>query len=314
MNKEYYDLINYIDNVPTYEMGYGDSLILSCDLSWVTKEELCCQLSEIFNQKDILCRGRLGNAKNMDIFDFTMDDSRNAVEFITKCKRVISVESGVTVEAMLWNRIPYFAERRNHIFEGHILDDVLYTDLKNIADDKEIDIKYVNVYAFLFLIPYTWFCSDSYINFLSRHHISYKQLFLTNLLYYCNQKNVSRKKLLNGDCTWEHIVKNTCKTRFFVSYLNRDRTNENPFIKNKSSLKTGDFSFINVNVIENIGYDEIRERIPGFTALDQSFIDGNYGYIYAETLLDDIVMQFDFKRAVKQFIIEVCEDLHDKKI
>ena len=195
--------LNFFHQLPRFEIGVAlgyTTWMPHMANTYCNDEELLYTVSHLYD--NYIMRKHPGDPVGSSYRSFhpVSDSSRNTVEFILKCKRVVSLGSNVSLESAYWNRSPYT-----------ILSSSSSYGLKKDLNDKEeysIDIEYLNFFAFCYLVPYKFMMDPKYIMWRLSDPAE-KELFQKHLEYYLDDFNCSYETLakLPEERRLEYILK-----------------------------------------------------------------------------------------------------------
>jgi hypothetical protein len=158
------DKMHYLDKIssrPAYEMGVSTTLAVApmfFSQNNLFDEDMILQVSQNYDvRSEVTLRLHPSDKAKATYASFitALDKSPNAIEFILKCRRIISLGSNVTIEAAFWNRLPYsLSHSPVHFMTTH---DV------SVKNAPEVPQKYLNFYALCFLIPYVYLTDVDYL-------------------------------------------------------------------------------------------------------------------------------------------------------
>lgn len=197
--------IKFLNNIEQYPIGISMGLkkdyeALSTDS--VTNEYILKNIASIESPKSIIIRKHPANYNYKYLHEnmYTIDNSINSIEFISKCHRIVSSVSNTCFEAMLFGKTSYvLGEMPFKIFS--------YTDL-SISDDYVVNARELNFLIFGYFVPYELALDDDYIKFrlsnpteieIYNKHYSYimkrSKLFSKKKISITNKYNDNTKKI-----------------------------------------------------------------------------------------------------------------------
>ena len=88
---------------------------------------------------------------------FVIDDSNSSIDWILKCKRIVSTTSNVGYEAMLFGKTSIILSK-NMPFHYNTVNTL------DVLDDFVVDLKYLNIITFGFFTPFDWMFDINYID------------------------------------------------------------------------------------------------------------------------------------------------------
>lgn len=183
--------LNRLNQEPEYEiglaLGYAFWPIYMVN-SLYNDSELLYRTANVYKYDDILVRKHPGDPAGAIYpkFDYLRDVSANTIEFILRCKRVASVASNVSVEALLFDRTPYVTTKCPYYYN-------IEHKIEN-KDVEEVEIEYLNFYCFAYLVPFTLLWDEEYIKWRLTEP-SEKEIYKRHLQEYLKQKDISEDVL-----------------------------------------------------------------------------------------------------------------------
>lgn len=150
----------------------------------------------ICNKKNILFRPH-PSSKNELPKDINIDNSENSIEFILKCRRIISCLSNISFEAMLYGKTSYIL--------GSMPYDIVA--IKNVIEEENIvSLDTLNYILFGFYAPYSIMLEKEYLDFRMENPNEY-EIYKKHFEYYMRKKNINKEILcLNGINRFEKIL------------------------------------------------------------------------------------------------------------
>lgn len=149
----------HYDSFSHFEIGISPGLKKDFFFDLYSNESIQSTFKKVkhfFNDSSVSIRFHPGYQWNLKKYNFIIDDSRNSVEWILKCKRIVTSVSNVGFEAMLLGRTVY------------ILSDCMpYSFVANncldYIDDSIVDIRFINFMVFVFFVPLSLATDSQYI-------------------------------------------------------------------------------------------------------------------------------------------------------
>lgn len=152
--------INHLDDQSEYDFGLSigpDYDPLASAFCHMPVLNVLNELKENFQVHQVLTRVhpmQKGIRKELEIFP--QDHSSSSLEWILKCRRIISIGSNVAFEAMLLGKTSYVLGDNFPYHYGSI------TEL-NQYEEKIADLKYINYIVFGYYVPYSLMFDRDYI-------------------------------------------------------------------------------------------------------------------------------------------------------
>lgn len=153
--------LTILDRKPEYKMGvalgYATWPMFQVN-TFMNDEELLYQVSRIYDSGEFITRKHPADPASAQYmkYDHSRDTkSRNTVEFVLNCERIVSLGSNVSFEAMLYGRTAYTMTYYGPYYNSkHDLSD---TALSAVDED------YVSFYAIGYLVPYEYMLDLNYL-------------------------------------------------------------------------------------------------------------------------------------------------------
>ena len=183
--------LNRLEQKPEFEiglaLGYAIWPIYMVN-TYYNDEELLYRTSKQYDFNDILVRRHPGDPAGAAYpkYDYLRDASANTIEFILKCKRVASVASNVSMEAMLFGRTPYVATECPYYYNTE-------HNIENI-NAKIAELEYINFYCFVYLVPFTLLWDQNYMKWRLTNP-SEIEIYKRHIQEYLNEKNIAENVL-----------------------------------------------------------------------------------------------------------------------
>ena len=196
------DYLNYIVKLEQPEIyDYGVALGLKKDFE--AKSMNCMENIDTINfslnmsnKKNILFRPHPSSESQLPK-DINIDSSENSIEFILKCRRIISCLSNISFEAMLYGKTSYVL--------GTMPYDVVA--IKNsVEEESVVSLDILNYILFGFYAPYSIMLEKEYLDFRMENPSEF-EIYKKHFEYYIEKKCISKKVLnLNGTKRFSKIL------------------------------------------------------------------------------------------------------------
>lgn len=201
---------------PSYEVGVATGYSTIGEYSaynMVSLIELQNKISKKFKEDEVCWRMHPEDPQHAQLPVKNKSCHENTVEFILDCKRIVSMNSNMIYEAMVWDRFGYDIGFSHYSFQGN--------DTLDSIDDKAPDIQFLNFVAFAYLIPYEFLNSLEYIRFrLSKP--SEEEIYKYHLNYYLNVYNL-KKEIIDRKDRLQIIIQSrkveTCEDQFMTDNI-----------------------------------------------------------------------------------------------
>lgn len=181
--------INHLDDQSEYDFGlsigpdYDPLAAAFCNMPIL---HILNDLKEKFQVNRVLTRVhpmQKGIRKELDAFP--QDHSSSSLEWILRCRRVISIGSNVAFEAMLLGKTSYVLGANFPYHYGSV------TEL-NQYEEKVADLKYINYIIFGYYVPYSLMFDRDYILWrLANPSVS--EVYQYHLNYVMNEFSLSKE-------------------------------------------------------------------------------------------------------------------------
>lgn len=194
LKHDYLYYLNHMNNTPKYDLGIALGYAvwpLYQKNTFCDDSELLFRASKVYSMNQLLVRRHPGDpiGATYPRFDYCRDTSLTTIDFILKCKRIASVGSNVSFEAMLFGKTSY------------VMTECPYTFMtkRNIEDIsfQDQDLYYINFYMFSYLVPFGLLWNDDYIKWRLKRP-SELDIYIKHLNYYLDSKNIS-SELIDQD-------------------------------------------------------------------------------------------------------------------
>jgi hypothetical protein len=157
LRREYLHLLDQKDDELEFEVGIATGYAFfmpALAQSFYNDEELMYRAYSQYDKQDVLVRMHPKDPlrTRYPLQAYVRDTSRSSTEFILRCRKVVSLFSNVSMEALYWNRVGCA------IMDSH----VSYGCQRGLGQEetKEVDDSFLNFYAFCFNVPVV--CWDDY--------------------------------------------------------------------------------------------------------------------------------------------------------
>ncbi|WP_137157280.1 hypothetical protein [Rhizobium sp. FKL33] len=160
----------YSREVGSYDFEFGIPLQVDDDSNLVAFSNGLSNLDTLYIARKIfpqnlilarnhpLCLMKLGQ----DQFLATLDNSQNSLEFVNRCKRILTINSSVAFEAFMMGRATYLL---GESALSHIAMRQVDRHLRGETFTAEEIDKYLDFIVFQYLIPYNLWMNKKYIDF-----------------------------------------------------------------------------------------------------------------------------------------------------
>jgi hypothetical protein len=203
LKTENIDYLKLYYNPPEYKFGLDLGMPNECffnTYSKYTHSEINKQLSLLTNNEEILARGHpqaIQHQKEKN--NFQIDNSKNSIEWILKCRRIVSSVSNVAFEAMLLGKTSYVLSENMPFYYNAI------TDL-NAIEDEVVGLSYLNYLIFCYFVPYQLMFNKDYLDFRLKNP-NIKAIYLKNSNYILKNINWKSDKVINQKWILENFHK-----------------------------------------------------------------------------------------------------------
>lgn len=156
--------------------------------SFINDEELLWNVGKKYKLEDMLIRRHPGDfaGAKYPAYEYCLDTSVNTIEFILKCKKIVTLGSNLSFEAKLFGREAVVYQKSSGYFmAAHNLDE------KVLAPDE-----YLCFFAFCYMIPMELLTKPEYIRWRLSNP-SECEIYNYHLNYYLKQKDIDLSKVNN---------------------------------------------------------------------------------------------------------------------
>jgi hypothetical protein len=157
LRDEYLNLLDHEDDEPEFELGIATGYAFfmpALAQTFYNDEELMYRAYSHYRKDEILVRTHPKDPlrTRYPLQAYIRDTSRSSTEFILRCRKVVSLFSNVSMEALYWNRVGYA------VMDSH----VSYGCQRDLGQEKtkEVEDSFLNFYALCFNVPAV--CWDDY--------------------------------------------------------------------------------------------------------------------------------------------------------
>lgn len=208
-----------INNLCEEEYDVGIALGLKKDYETlstdsITNEEILLSMSNFEKNKNIIIRKHPANYDyKYDKEDlYTIDNSVSSVQFVSKCRKIISSVSNIGLEAMLLGKTSYTLGKMP--FKRFA-----YTTLE-YNDEYVINVRDLNYLIFCYYAPYSLSLTDEYIKFRSENP--------SEVDIYMYHYNYIMRNYKNTDNNYAVSIRENClKRRNIILNLNKNIEEKN---------------------------------------------------------------------------------------
>ena len=204
VSSDYLKSVFHYDSFSPFEIGISPGLKKDFFFDLYSNESIQVTFKKIkrfFNDSSVLVRFHPGYQWNLNNYSFTIDDSKNSIEWILKCKRVVTSVSNVGFEAMLLGRTAY-------ILSDYMPYSFMTTNHLNYVDDSIVDIRFINFMVFVFFVPISLATDSQYILWRNTNPSILE-------IYWKHMKTIKKELDIKEKLTLDNILKN-------VHHLNQD--------------------------------------------------------------------------------------------
>ncbi len=178
--------LNHLNDKPKYEMGIALGYAVwplyqrntLCD-----DAELLYRASKIYSLEQLLVRRHPGDpfGATYPKFDYCRDGSATTLDFILQCKRIASVGSNLSFEAMLFGKTSYVMTECPYT----------YKTKRKIEDTslQEYDLTYLNFYTFCYLVPFRLLWDKEYVLWRLSNPPE-TEIYQRHLAFYLKEKQI----------------------------------------------------------------------------------------------------------------------------
>ena len=203
--REFFINSNYISSLGTPDESVGVPLQVEDDSNLIAysnghDNNSLIAYARYFEKNDILIRAHPNSLFGLKGTDIKIDDSSNSIAFIGKCKEIITINSSVGLEALLFER------------KVTALGDCSF-DFINKATSKQDKVNRLAFYLFCYLIPFEAAFSPSYIRFRLRNPSELEIMKWHMKTYGFNYEERNSLAEIIHDGTTQHIMEKITQLR-----------------------------------------------------------------------------------------------------
>lgn len=228
--KEYFD-------PPKYNFGLDLGMPNECFFNTYSKyshDEINEKLNLLASKDEVLARGHPQAAKSIEgSKKFIIDNSHNSIEWILKCRRIVSSVSNIGFEAMLLGKTSYVLSSSMPFY---------YKAVKSLSvlEDEIVNLSFLNYLIFCYFAPYELMFDKDYLDFRLSNP-SLEKVYKRNCEFILRKINWTKKEPVTQKWILEHFHKlNKEKVREILEYRNdsKQRDLENKLeISNHENIK-----------------------------------------------------------------------------
>ena len=200
LKDEFCECIQFLDVKPEYEIGLcaqeeGNYRIQA--LGYKGNADMIAWAQERYSKEEILFRDRPSVPLPAIAQGIEKDMSLTPSQFICRCKRIVSIHSNMAFEAMLWGKPSYILGEMPYKIEA-------YTDL-DFKEENPVQESFLNFVLFAFLVPYQRLWDIKYMTWRLTEP-SIKDIYLSNLNFYCELQGLDAERLKDKNFSAEEIL------------------------------------------------------------------------------------------------------------
>ncbi len=225
--------INEIDMIPKYEFGIdlgADKDAYFNSFSKYNHEYLKEKCNKLVGKNEII--GRTHPMRPSQNKCHIMDDSKNSIEWILKCKRLVSTVSNVGFEAMLYGRTSYILGD-NMPFSCCAINNL------NYLDESVASTLFLNYIIFCYFVPFELMFDKKYLLW-RLNNPSDQELYNYHLDYILNKYNLDKdifnkksEERLKQILKKVHKLKNDEILKYPLNIYYENIERENEILKNE---------------------------------------------------------------------------------
>ena len=201
LRNEYCSCIQYLGREPEYEVGIcgqEEGLFRNLARNHITNEDLLGQVLRSYDQKEILFRAHPTAPLAGATANIEKDHSLTSAQFISRCKRIVSINSNMAFDAMLWGRTSCVIGEMPYKFMAE-------TDVSKKVEHC-VDAAFLNFVVFVFFVPYEKLLDAEYLNWRFSDP-SIEEIYTTHLKYYCAIQQLDYGKISASNFSFREILR-----------------------------------------------------------------------------------------------------------
>lgn len=188
LNKDYISCLKMFGQEPEYEAGIcaqQESIARFFAIGYQSNADMVAYAKRYFPAEKVLFRDKMLSPLPAIAAGMKKDDSISPAQFMCRCKCLLSLNSNMGFEAMLWGKPVAILSEAPYRFMG----------VSSLAGTPEAaPVEFLNFVLFAFLIPYQRLLDAEYLHWRCTDP-SEKEIYLSNLEYYCTQQGLDLEKL-----------------------------------------------------------------------------------------------------------------------
>lgn len=190
LNREYISCLKMFGEQPEYDAGIcaQEYTWRNMAIGYQSNADMIAHAKRYFPAEKILFRDRMMAPLPAIAAGMKKDDSISPAQFMCRCKHLLSLNSNMGFEAMLWGKPVAILSEMPYRFMGA-------SSLEQTA--QVASVEFLNFVLFAFLIPYQRLLDAEYLHWRCTNP-SEKEIYLSNLEYYCTQQGLDTQALKNS--------------------------------------------------------------------------------------------------------------------
>ncbi len=216
--------LNNLYEIEDYDVGIALGLRNDYDTlasGSITNEEILESLDEFESKKNIIIRKHPANHNyKYNLEDkFTLDESVSSIQFLSRCRKIVSSVSNIGLEAMLFGKTSYTLGKMP--FKRFC-----YNSL-DINDDYVISVIDLNFLIFCYFTPYSLALDQHYVEFRNSNPSEY-DIYMCHYKYIMKDKNIKKsyKAKKVRDRYFSFIEKDQIREKYEKLKEENDKTKE----------------------------------------------------------------------------------------
>lgn len=186
----------HYDSFAPYELGVSPGLKKDFFFDLYSNEPIQITLKKakkMFPESSVSIRFHPGFHWDLSNYNFHIDHSINSIEWILKCKRIVTSVSNVGFEAMLLGKNVY-------VLSDYMPYSFMVLNHLDYVEDSSTDIRFLNFMIFVFFVPLSLATDVGYIEW--RHTNP-----PINEIYKKHIQTIKKELKITGDFSLENILK-----------------------------------------------------------------------------------------------------------
>ena len=163
-----------------------------------TNEKMLEKVIEVYGKDHILVRIHPGYEEGV-LDGFDVDDSKSSIDFIGRCKRIVSAGSNISFESIMMGK--HTIDLSSHIYTNFVADE------NNFEKENTVTDEFLNYMFFGYFVPAELLFDEEYIQWRLFHNPTEVEIFDRNYKFICeNYLHIDENVLNEAKDIMETII------------------------------------------------------------------------------------------------------------